>query len=29
MKLHTVLVYNLRMGMKEDNPGPRYFKGDN
>jgi len=28
MKLHTVVVYNLRMCMKEDNPGPTYFNGD-
>ena len=26
VKLHTVTVYNLRMCMKEDNPGPNYFK---
>ena len=26
MKLYTVAVYNLRMCMKEDNPGPYYFK---
>ena len=27
MKLYTVAVYNLRMRMKEDNSGPKYFKG--
>ena len=27
MKLYTVAVYNLRTCMKEDNPGPKYFKG--
>jgi len=29
MKLYTVEVYNLRMCMKEDNPGPKKFKGGN
>ena len=30
MKLYTVAVKDLRMGMKEDNHlGPSYFKGDN
>ena len=29
MKLYTVAVYFPRMSMKEDNPGPDYFKGDN
>jgi len=24
----TVAVYNLKMCMKEDGPGPKYFKGD-
>jgi len=28
MKLYTVVLYNLRMYMKEDNPGSDYFKGD-
>ena len=25
MKVYTVAVYNLRIFMKEDNPGPNYF----
>jgi len=29
VKLYTVAVCELRMCMKEDNPGPNYFKGDN
>ena len=29
MQLYIGEVYNLRMGMKEDNPTPEYFKGDN
>ena len=29
MKLYTVLVYNQRMCMKEDNLDLKYFKGDN
>jgi len=31
MKLYTivVLVYDLRMCIKEGNPGLNYFKGDN
>ena len=29
MKLYTVEVYNLRMCMKGDNPGPKKFKGGN
>jgi len=29
MKLYTVAEYYLRKCMKEDNPGPNYFKGDN
>ena len=29
MKLYTIVVYNLRMCMRKDNPGPKYFKGDN
>ena len=29
MKLYTVTVYDMRMYMKEDNPGPKYYKGDN
>ena len=29
MKLYTVVVNDLRMYMKEDYPGPKYFKGDN
>ena len=29
IKLFTVAVYNLRMWMKEDNPGLNDFKGDN
>jgi len=29
MNLCTVAVYNLRICMKEDNPGLNYFKGDN
>ena len=28
LKLYTVVVYNLRMCMKEDNPGPNNIKGD-
>jgi len=29
MKLYTVAVYNLRICMKEENFGGKYFKGDN
>jgi len=29
LKLYTVVVNNLRMCMKEDNPSPIYNKGDN
>ena len=29
MKLHKVAIYKLRMCMKEDNFGLKYFKGDN
>ena len=29
MKLYTVVVYDLRMCMKEDNSGQKYHKGDN
>jgi len=29
MKFCTVVVYDLRMCMKEDNPGPNIFEGDN
>jgi len=29
MKLYTCVVYGLRMCMKEDNPSPNCFKGDN
>ena len=31
MKLYSFvhLVYDLRMCVKEDNPGPKYFKGCN
>ena len=29
MKFYTLAVYNLRMCMKEDNPGTKYIKGDN
>jgi len=29
MKLYTVEVYDLRMCMKEDNPGQKYVKEDN
>jgi len=29
LKLYTVVVYHLRMCMKEDNPGPTNIKGDN
>ena len=28
MKLDTVAVYNLIICIKEDNHGPKYFKGD-
>ena len=28
MKLYTVAVYNLIICIKEDNHGPKYFKGD-
>ena len=28
MKLYTVTVYNLIICIKEDNHGPKYFKGD-
>ena len=28
MKLYTVAVYVMMMCMKEDNPGPKYLKGD-
>jgi len=26
MKLYKVVVYDLRMCMKEDNPSPKFFK---
>jgi len=29
MILYTVVEYGLEMNIKEDNPGPKYFKGDN
>ena len=29
MKLYTAAVRDLRTRMKEHNPGPKYFKGDN
>jgi len=29
LKLYTVAVYNLSMCIKEDNHGPKHFKGDN
>jgi len=29
MKLYTVVVYDMRMCMKRDNPGWKSFKGDN
>jgi len=29
MKLYTFAVYNLRMCMKESNPGQKNIKGDN
>ena len=29
MKVYTVVLYGLRMYMKEDNPGPNNIKGDN
>jgi len=29
MKPYTIVVYNLRMFMEEDNPCPKYLKGDN
>jgi len=29
IKLYTVAVYNLRMFITENNPGLKYFKGDN
>jgi len=29
MKLYTAVVYQLTMCMKEGDPGPNYFKGDN
>jgi len=29
MKLYTVVVYDLRMYMKKDNPNANCFKGDN
>jgi len=29
MKLYIVVVYNLRMCMKVENPSPNIFKGDN
>jgi len=29
MKRYIVVVYNLRMCMKEDNLSPNYLKGDN
>ena len=29
LKLYTVVVYHLRMCMKEDNPGLKNIKGDN
>jgi len=28
MKLYTVVVYNLKMGMKGDNPDPTYLMGN-
>ena len=28
-KLYTVAVYSLTICMKEDNPGAKYFKGEN
>jgi len=28
MKLDTVIEYDLNMYMKEDNPSPKYIKGD-
>ena len=29
MKLYSVVVFDLRMCMKGDNPGPKSIKGDN
>jgi len=29
MKLHTVVLYGVRLCMKEDNPVPKNIKGDN
>ena len=29
MNLYTVVVYSLRICIKEDNPGPKYIKRDN
>jgi len=29
MKLVTVVVYDIRISMKEDNPGLKNIKGDN
>jgi len=29
MNLYTFAVYILRMCMKEDNSGPKHYKGDN
>jgi len=29
MKLYIVVVYNLRMCIKEENPGSKCIKGDN
>jgi len=29
MKVYTVTVHHLRVGMKGHNPDPRYIKGDN
>ena len=29
IKLYTVVVYDLRTWMKEDNPSSKYIKGDN
>jgi len=28
IKLYTVVVFNLRMCIKKNNPGWKYFKGD-
>jgi len=29
LKLNTVVDYEQRLRMKEDNPGPKHIKGDN